>query len=176
MLDQKPLLLLIKEYKDRYIDDKQFYPLLTELLAAELECTRASLWLYKDAGLSEISAVDIFDSLKNQHSSGEILTEVMFNVYFQAMRRDGRIDASDARHHPATRCFNEAYFKPNNIFSLLDIGIYLNGHLVGVFCCEHVGEILEWNHGQKLYLEQAGKLITFALKPLLVQRFAELFP
>src|SRR5690606_20068545 len=128
-----------------------------------------------DAGLAEIQTIDLFDSNTGTHSRGDVLTEVMFGPYFQAMRRDGRIDAPDARQHPATRCFNEAYFKPNDIYSLLDIGIYWNGHLVGVFCCEQVGEYQRWTEEQKSYLEQAGKLITFALKPLLVHRFSELF-
>lgn len=175
MLDQTPLLRLIKGYKDRHIDDLHFYQLLTELFTKELGCTRASLWLYADASLSEIKTIDLFDSNEITHSAGGVLTEAMFGPYFQAMRRDGRIDASDARQHPATRCFNEAYFLPNDIYSLLDIGIRCSGHLVGVFCCEQVSDYQRWTDEQKDYLEQAGKLITFALKPLLVHRFSELF-
>lgn len=175
MRDQTSLLQLIKGYKDRHIDDRHFYPLLTELFTKELGCSRASLWLYADASLSEIKAIDLYDSHKASHSAGGVLTEAKFASYFQAIRRDGRIDASDARQHPATRCFNEAYFAPNDIYSLLDIGIRCNGHLVGVFCCEQVGDYQRWTDEQKAYLEQAGKLITFALKPLLVHRFSDLF-
>lgn len=175
MPDQQALLLLIKSYRDRHIDDKAFYQGLTELFTRELGCSRAGLWIYADAGLSEVSAIDIYDSHLNKHSAGEVLTEAVFGVYFQTMRRDGHIDAPDARLHPATRCFRDAYFLPNNIFSLLDIGIRFKGRLVGVFCCEHVGDYMQWNDAQKAYLTEAGKLISFALKPLLVHRFAELF-
>ncbi len=175
MPDTQSLLRLIKSYRDRHIDDKVFYQLLTQLFTAELGCSRAGLWLYADASLSEICAIDIFDSHLRQHSSGQVLTEAEFGVYFQAMRRDGRIDAPDARLHPATRCFRDVYFLPNNIFSLLDIGIRFKGRLVGVFCCEHVGDYMSWTDEQKAYLVEAGKLISFALKPLLLHRFAELF-
>ncbi|MBU1439485.1 MAG: GAF domain-containing protein, partial [Gammaproteobacteria bacterium] len=65
--------------------------------------------------------------------------------------------------------------EPNDIYSLLDVGIRYNGQLVGVFCCEQVGDVMQWNQSQKSYLEQAGKLITFALKPYLQQKFAALF-
>src|SRR5690606_2494327 len=98
-----------------------------------------------------------------------------FAPYFEAMRNDGGIDAPLAQEHPATRCFNEPYFEPNDLFSLLDVGIRCNGQLVGVFCCENASEPMHWQQSQKDYLEQAGKLITFALKPALQQRFAALF-
>lgn len=98
-----------------------------------------------------------------------------FSPYFEAMRNDGGIDAPYAMEHSATRCFNEAYFEPNDIYSLLDVGIRYSGQLVGVFCCENVGEAMLWTEQQKAYLDQAGKLITFALKPALQQKFSALF-
>lgn len=175
MFEQKSLLLLIKSYKDRHIDDQAFYQSLTEVLTQAIGCSRASLWLYSDKLLNEIEAIDLYDRHKNSHSSGMRLYEESFVPYFEAMRHEGSIDAPRAQEHPATACFNKRYFEPNNIYSLLDIGIQFNGQLVGVFCCEEVGGYKEWSPEQKAYLEQAGKLITFALKPLLVHRFAELF-
>ncbi len=135
----------------------------------------ASLWLYKDMLLNEIIAVDLFDAPSQQHFNDIHLHEDDFAPYFEAMRNDGGNDAPIAMEHPATKCFNEAYFEPNEIVSLLDVGIRYNGQLVGVFCCENIAEVMHWDDAQKAYLEQAGKLITFALKPLLQQRFAALF-
>jgi GAF domain-containing protein len=175
MLDQTGLLLLIKSFKDKQISVEQFYRQLTETITIQLKCSRASLWLYSDTLLSEIIAIDLYDSLKNEHYQGIALHEDDFAPYFAAMRNEGGIDAPVAAEHPATSCFNELYFEPNDIYSLLDVGISYNGQLVGVFCCEQVGDVMQWNQSQKSYLEQAGKLITFALKPLLQQKFAALF-
>jgi GAF domain-containing protein len=175
MLDQTGLLLLIKSFKDKQISVEQFYRQLTETITIQLKCSRASLWLYSDTLLSEIIAIDLYDSLKNEHYQGIALHEDDFAPYFAAMRNEGGIDAPVAAEHPATSCFNELYFEPNDIYSLLDVGIRYNGQLVGVFCCEQVGDVMQWNQSQKSYLEQAGKLITFALKPLLQQKFAALF-
>ncbi len=175
MHDQTSLLLLIKSFKDQQISQDQFYRQLTQTITTALGCSRASLWLYSDALLQEIIAIDLYDSLKNEHYQGIALHEDDFAPYFEAMRDDGGIDAPYAAEHPATSCFNELYFEPNDIYSLLDVGIRYNGQLVGVFCCEQVGAAMVWTEQQKLYLEQAGKLITFALKPLLQQKFAALF-
>ncbi len=175
MLDQTALLLLIKAYKDGEVADSAFYHQLTEVITKQLRCSRASLWLYSNALLDEIIAVDLYDSNTNQHVQGVALHEDDFGPYFDAMRRDGGINAADAQHHPATACFNDLYFIPNDIYSLLDVGIRYNGQLVGVICCEHVGEVMPWNDSQIAFLEQAGKLITFALKPQLQEKFAALF-
>lgn len=175
MLDQTALLLLIKSYKDQQISEDHFYRQLTETITIQLACTRASLWLYSDALLNEIIAIDLYDSNRLEHYQGIALHEDDFAPYFAAMRDDGGIDAPVAAEHPATHCFNELYFEPNDIYSLLDVGIRYQGQLVGVFCCEQVGEVMYWNDAQKAYLDQAGKLITFALKPLLQQKFSALF-
>lgn len=175
MLDQTALLLLIKSYKDAEISEISFYHQLTEVITKQLRCSRASLWLYSNSMLDEIIAVDLFDVNANQHSQGMALHEDDFAPYFEAMRRDGGINAADAQHHPATDCFNDLYFVPNDIYSLLDVGIRYNGQLVGVFCCEHVGELMHWSDSQIAFLEQAGKLITFALKNQLQEKFAALF-
>lgn len=175
MLDQTALLLLIKSFKDGEVTETAFYHQLTEVITKQLHCSRASLWLYSNTLLDEIIAVDLYDSNLNQHFSGVALHEEDFGPYFEAMRCDGGINAADAQHHPATDCFNQLYFLPNDIYSLLDVGIRYNGQLVGVFCCEHVGEIMNWSSSQIAFLEQAGKLITFALKPQLQEKFAALF-
>lgn len=175
MLDQTALLLLIKAFKDQQISADAFYRQLTETITKQLQCSRASLWLYSDALLSEIIAVDLYDSHQDAHYQGIALHEDDFAPYFEAMRNDGGINAADAATHPATACFNDAYFEPNDILSLLDVGIRYNGQLVGVFCCEQVGQIMHWNAQQIAFLEQAGKLIAFALKPLLQEKFAALF-
>lgn len=175
MIDQSQLLLLIKGYKDGQHDEETFYNKLTEQITKDLGCSRASLWLYSDIFLNEITATDLYDSNHKKHFNHILLHEDDFAPYFEAMRQDGGIDAPYAMEHPATSCFNTDYFEPNDIISLLDVGIRYNGQLVGVFCCENVATVMEWNQDQKDYLIQAGKLITFAIKPLLQQKFAALF-
>ncbi len=172
MLDQTALLLLIKAYRDQQLTEEQFYRQLTETITLTVKCSRASLWLYADSQLDEIIAVDLFDHLQQSHQQGMRLHEDDFSPYFSALRAEGGIDAPQARRHPATFCLNERYFVPQQILSLLDVGIHINGQLIGVFCCEQVGAEMHWTPSQKIYLQQAGKLITFALKPFLLEKLS----
>lgn len=175
MTDQTALLLLVKSFKDQTISEFQFYRELTETITLSLQCSRTSLWLYADNQLNKIVAVDLFDSNQQQHYAGMVLEQRDFAAYFQAMREHGLINAPDAMTHPATHCLAEQYFQPNGIVSLLDVGIYIEDELVGMFCCEHVGSPMHWTLSQRTYLEQAGKLITFALKPHLQEKYAAIF-
>lgn len=107
MYDPSSMLLLIKQFKDGAIPEAAFYERLTETITAELGCARASLWLYANNLLNEIEAVDLYDSNLKQHFKGIKLSEEDFGPYFEAMRRDGTIDAGNAFEHPATSCFTE---------------------------------------------------------------------
>jgi hypothetical protein len=73
----------------------------------------------------------------------EVLREDDFGPYFEAMRRDNLIVASNARKHPVTDCFNEIYFEPLGIYSLLDVGITVANQPFGLFCCENTTDVLE---------------------------------
>lgn len=174
MIDSAALLLLIKGFKDGQFDELTFYQYLTRLITKELACSRASLWLYTDTFLNEITCLNLFDSDHQKNFQEIRLHEEDFAPYFEAMRNDGGIDAPYAMEHPATSCFNADYFEPNDILSLLDVGIRYKGQLVGVFCCENVATPMEWSQEQKDYLAQAGKLITFAMKPKIEARFSAL--
>ncbi|MCU0624079.1 MAG: GAF domain-containing protein, partial [Gemmatimonadaceae bacterium] len=81
-----------------------------------------------------------------------------------AIKRDLRIVASDAATHPATSCFDEVYFTPLDIRSLLDVCIVVGGQPVAVLCCEHCGTVRPWSAEDIAYLDKMGALLGMALK------------
>ena len=58
---------------------------------------------------------------------------------FQAMEDHRAIAADDALASPLTKELRRSYLEPLGITSMLDAPIYLEGHIVGVVCHEHVG-------------------------------------
>ncbi len=150
---------------DGGIDAQEFYRRLTSVLVAEMNCARASIWRYRDTLVRDrIQCLQIYDRTDQTWSSGVVLKEEDFGPYFEQMRRDNLIVASDARRYPSTSCFNEIYFEPLGIYSLLDVGISIGGEPFGLFCCEHTTDILEWTPEHAEYLRQVGMLIGYALK------------
>jgi GAF domain-containing protein len=63
-----------------------------------------------------------------------------------------------------TRCFNEIYFEPLGIYSLLDVGIQIGGESFGLFCLENTTDVLNWTPQHVDYLRAVGTLLGFALK------------
>lgn len=165
MFDKTRILNLSKRLMDGSTSSDAFYDELTQTLVEEMGCTRASLWIYPDALLRDaIECVRLYDRTDRQWAAGTVLHEADFGPYFEAMRNDNLIVASDARAHAVTACFNEIYFDPLGIRSLLDVGINISGQPWGLFCCENTTDVLEWTPAHVEYLRQVGTLLGFALK------------
>ena len=165
MFDKSRAMSISKSFMDGAIDTQAFYTQLTQTLAEEMNCSRASLWIYPNPDLQDsIECLGLFDRGENAFSAGTVLREDDFGAYFEAMRATGLINAGDARHHPDTSCFNEIYFGPLNIYSLLDVGIRVGGRPYGLFCCENTTDVLMWTDQHVEYLRAVGTLLGFALR------------
>lgn len=163
---QKQVSSLVSSAVSGDIDADGFYRGLTETITALLGCSRASLWRYQDDTLSAVVCLDLYDQHSATHTSGLRLAEVDYGPYFAAIREEGLIEASHARRHPATECFNAAYFEPHRIHSLLDVGINLSGKPYGLFCCEQVDRIKQWSAEDVAILKSVGLLCGMAFRKL----------
>ena len=104
---------------------------------------RVSLWRF-DQAVSQIECLMCFSVKDKSYSSGMILSKQDFPDYFDAILNQQVLVASDARNHPATKCFNDAYFEPNDIYSLFDYILLKDFVPNGVICCESVGKQVTW--------------------------------
>jgi len=165
MFDKNRVMAISKRVMDGSLAPQDFYQELTQTLAEEMACTRASLWIYPDAELRDsIVCLKLYDRTDRAWGDGTVLKEDDFGPYFEAMRRDNLIVAADARHDPITDCFTEIYFEPLGIVSLLDVGINIGGQPWGLFCCENTTDVIDWTPQHVEYLRQVGTLLGFALK------------
>ena len=103
---------------------------------------RVSLWLFNEH-YDQINCLSCLDE-SEQISTGLVLKATDFPDYFTFILSSQILDASDARQHPVTTCFNSSYFEPLNIHSLLDYIFYMNDVPLGVICCESVGKQVDW--------------------------------
>lgn len=164
MADHKPIMALASGLMNGSLDRDQFLHGLTKEITQQIGCSRASFWIYGDQLRSRIDLMCLYDSGTGEYAEGMQLSEDDFAPYFEAMRRDDLIIASEALTHPATACFKELYFEPLNIHSLLDVGISVGGEPFGLFCCENVTFVKPWSDADVQFLRQCGVLIGLALK------------
>ncbi len=165
-LAQKQVSSLVSSAVAGDIDAEGFYRGLTETITALLGCSRASLWRFTSERLDEVVCLDLYDLHTGLHSQGLRLREADYGPYFAAIRDQGLLEASHARRHPATECFNASYFEPHRIHSLLDVAINLSGKPYGLFCCEQVDRIKQWSAEDVSILKSVGLLCGMAFRKL----------
>lgn len=126
--------------------------------------TRASVWTFRQPLRDAIVCASLFDTRDGSVSKGAVLSEDDFPDYFRAVTEDLRIVAPDAVTHPATKAFDDVYFLPLDIRSLLDFVVLVDGVPVAVLCCEHCTDIKQWTDADVDYLQAMSSVVAFALK------------
>jgi GAF domain-containing protein len=141
------------------------YQAVCQDITTHVGATRASVWSMESVALkSSITSLCLYDTRDASFTSGVTLSEDAFPEYFDAIARDLKIVAPDAITHPATSCFDEVYFAPLDIRSLLDFVILEKGRPVAVLCCEHCGEQKPWSQKDLDYLQAISTVVGFAMK------------
>jgi GAF domain-containing protein len=153
----------LSRFKQQAVSIDAVYEAVCQDIVEHVGSTRASVWSMN--GMQDaIVCVKLFDSRDGSFQSGTRLGEEDFLPYFAAIKSDLKIVAADALTHPATSCFDEIYFTPLDIRSLLDVVILVGGEPVGVLCCEHCAEQKPWSEADVSYLGSMAALLGMALK------------
>lgn len=148
--------------KTGQLDLEHFYKLVTEVVTKEVGCTRASIWAF-NAAADRVECLDLFDVRKRDHEKAPVLTEEDYPEFFAAVKNGATVRAPRAGEHPDTKCFDELYFAPNKIFSMLNVGIVSRSLRVGVITCEHCGEYKEWSDEHVKFLQDVSFALGFAM-------------
>jgi hypothetical protein len=133
-------------------------------LKAIPNANRVSLWKFGE-DQAYLQCLLCFDQLDNVYSSDQVLKKQDFPEYFAGLISSNCIMASHAREHQITRCFNQDYFIPNQIHSLLDYVLHHDFVPTGVICCESVGRRVEWQEEDLNALRKIATIISMFFLP-----------
>ncbi|MEW9798541.1 GAF domain-containing protein [Alteromonas sp. CYL-A6] len=123
------------------------------------KANRVSLWQF-DESKTKITCIAMMQDQTFTTPEGFSLHREDYRDYFDAILRNESISASDARTHPATRCFNTSYFEPENIYSLLDY-IFSHDFLpFGIICCERTGTPARWDDTDVANLRRVARITS----------------
>lgn len=116
---------------------------LSKLVADTLQLRHAGIWLLGEDN-TQLRQFCSYDRLQNTFQNDVVLTSRDYPRYFEALISGRAINASDACADERTSEFRDGYLLPSGISSMLDAAIRVNGKVVGVVCCEHVGPMRHW--------------------------------
>ena len=142
---------------------EESFRLINEAVIEALNIERSSIWFYNDDKTAIISS-DLYEKSPRTHSAGMKLEAKDFPNYFMYLLEERTLPANDAVTDPSTSEFADIYLKPLNIVSMLDAPIRVNGHMIGVICCESVGVKREWNIAEQNFIGNITDILARAIQ------------
>ncbi|MCH1913520.1 PAS domain S-box protein [Leptospira noguchii] len=131
------------------------------IMASEVtDCDRASIWMFDKDDPNTLTLVVGWDRKTQTSLEKTNMSLTSYPKYFQAIRKDRFVDASDAIHDPRTSEFADVYSIPLGISSLLDAPFFLRGKIKGVVCLEHGGELRSWRGYEKQFVVTIAEQVT----------------
>jgi len=147
-----------------YSTSEDFDSILKEFLETacrKMDTKRASYWEYYP---DKIKCINLFEEHKNKFEKGFVLKQEQYPKYFQAIENEMQIIASDAINNDFTKELYADYFAKNNILSLLDTPIFINGQLKGIVCFEQIEKIKNWDNEDIAFARAITDLIVIAIE------------
>lgn len=151
---------ILEKAKTEDVPPFQIFQAVCRDVAEKTEANRVSIWhLEKDH--SCIRCACFYEADGEVFSDGQVLYADDHPTYFKSILTEKFIVAPDARDHLATAELTDEYFRPHDIYSLLDFVIHEDFKPSGVICCENSGERREWRDDDVSYLRQISTIISF---------------
>lgn len=133
---------LLELAKEDFQDKTNALTSIVNATAKQLDISQVSIWLFNEDKTAICRQI--------AYESGEISTTYQaveakeYPHYFNRLRNEGYISASDIMTHPATSELHD-YLQNLGVTSMLDSPIYAEGNVIGVTCCEHTGPKRQWS-------------------------------
>lgn len=150
---------LKKQFKSDSIDE--IIDFILKITAEKVEVNRTSFWEYNK---DYLACKKLYSSDKNHHKQGGKLERKDIPNYFKAIENERQVVVSDVYKNSETLEFRNNYFPKNDIKSLLDTPIYLNGVLIGVLCIESTAEYRNWDNEDINFARSISDFIAVAIE------------
>ncbi|MEA3146024.1 MAG: hypothetical protein QOI53_1491 [Verrucomicrobiota bacterium] len=139
---------------------------ICSLTAATLDVARVSYWSLQENGSAIACELLYLGNSKrfDDQLKGTRLGASDYPAYFEGLRTERPIIASQALEHPATSGLTENYLKPLGISSMLDAPVWVRGEVVGILCLGHVGPARDWSAEEIDFVSALAALVSLALE------------
>ncbi len=134
---------------------------ILRIIAEKVDINRVSYWSYKE---DYLECENLYLHNKKIYKKAPKLYKKDYPSYFEAIESETQVVTSDVYKSEETKEFNIKYFPKNEIKSLLDTPIYLNGILSGVLCLESTTKIKQWDNQDINFARSIADYLALALE------------
>ncbi|MCD6018285.1 MAG: hypothetical protein K0S53_1406 [Bacteroidetes bacterium] len=142
--------------------DEAIYEIL-ESSSRAVQTTRVNAWVF-DENRTKIQCVGNYDARENKLIHQTSLPRILMPKYFALFETEKIIITPDTSKENRTDEMDETYLKPNNIQSLMDIPVRIEGEMIGVICFENVGAPREWTLMEQKYGLVAAQMLSLTIE------------
>jgi len=151
-----------------YSNKDTFNGILKSILKiASTNCSidRVSYWAYLREG---IRCESMYYLNSDRFEKNFVIDRERHPLYFKNIESGSQIVASNVYDNTITQelCFE--YFPKNNIKSLLDTPIFINGEIIGILCFEKIETAIEWDNEDINFSRSVADLIAIAIESQLL--------
>jgi len=147
-----------------YSNKDTFNGILKNILKVSgTNCTidRVSYWSYVPEGLR---CESLYYLQSDRFERNFFLATANYPTYFKHIESGLQIVASNVYNNNITHELCLDYFPKNEIKSLLDTPIFINGKIIGILCFEKVETIIEWDNEDINFARSIADLIAIAIE------------
>lgn len=152
--------------KSRLIRDGHINEAIYEILESSsraVQTTRVNAWVF-DEDHTKIQCIGNYDSRENKLVLQTSLPRILMPKYFALFETEKIIITPDTNKENRTDEMDETYLKPNNIQSLMDIPVRIEGEMIGVICFENVGAPREWTLMEQKFGLVAAQMLSLTIE------------
>jgi len=155
--------ILLELYKEDISNLETTLKHLTETVSKTMNVNRVSFWFFNE-DKSVLTCSDLYKLQDNSHETGSILEAKDYPDYINALKTSHHITAENAQTHKDTLEFGDNYLKSNDIVSMLDVPIWLQGEMVGVLCHEQTKNMRRWTFEEQDFAASISYIISLSLE------------
>lgn len=151
-----------------YSNKDTFKGILRNILKiASTNCSidRVSYWAFLKEG---IRCESMYYLNSDRFEKNFVIDKERHPIYFKNIETGAQIVASNVYDNSITQELCYEYFPKNNITSLLDTPILINGEIIGILCFEKIGTPIEWDNEDINFSRSIADLIAIAIESQLL--------
>ncbi len=126
-----------------------------------IDVNRVSFWEYSP---NKLICKNLYELNNDRFEKNFVLDEKLYPKYFKALEKDNQIIAVDISKNQETIELCHEYGTKNNIKSLLDTPIYINGKLYGIVCFESNIDYRDWDNEDISFSRSISDLIALTIE------------
>lgn len=128
-----------------------------------LDIDRVNAWIM-DAEYASLQSLLSYDRIKNQCIIEQPLFRSSYPNYFEHIAKNEIIISPDAQSEKFNQELLEAYLKPLDIRSMMEVPILLGGKLKGIVCFENLGSMRDWTNDEQHFALALTQMLTLAIE------------